>query len=255
MSSPHDQPRRRRGIRILIGAAAVLLVLAAALAIYLRPYPAGTKAEQAMAPGKDVTVTKEDGVLRFETTAEPAANFIFYPGGLVQPESYAVLARSLAAQGVNTYIIEMPLNLAVLDIQGAKRALPLLNPRGINIIGGHSLGGTMAAEYTKNNTFNVQGIVFLASYPKSDISHLNIPVLSIYGSQDGVLDLEQYTNSKSYMPDSFVERVIEGGNHAQFGDYGIQKKDKGATISDDEQIQETASTLVDWIAALNASGP
>ncbi|CAH8769693.1 alpha/beta hydrolase [Paenibacillus dendritiformis] len=254
MSSPHDQPRRRRGMRILIGAAAVLLVLAAALAIYLRPYPAGTKAEQAMAPGEDVTVTKEDGVLRFETTAEPVANFIFYPGGLVEPESYAVLARSLAAKGVNTYIIAMPLNLAVLDIQGAKRALPLLNPRGINIIGGHSLGGTMAAEYVKNSTINVQGIVFLASYPNSDISHLNIPVLSIYGSQDGVLDLERYTNSKSYMPDSFEERVIEGGNHAQFGDYGVQKKDKGATISDDEQIRETVGTIVDWIATLHVSG-
>ncbi|WP_197256202.1 alpha/beta hydrolase [Paenibacillus dendritiformis] len=254
MSSPHNRPKRRRGTRILIGAAAVLLVLFGALAIYLRPYPAGTKAEQAMAPGEDVTVTKEDGVLRFETTAEPAANFIFYPGGLVQPESYAVLARSLAAKGVNTYIIEMPLNLAVLDIQGAKRALPLLNPRGINIIGGHSLGGTMAAEYVKNSTINVQGIVFLASYPNSDISQLNIPVLSIYGSQDGVLNLERYTNSKSYMPDSFEEHVIEGGNHAQFGDYGMQKKDKGATISDDEQIRETAGTIVDWIATLHISG-
>ena len=254
MSSPHHQPGRRRGMRILIGAAAVLLVLAAALAIYLRPYPAGTKAEQAMAPSEEITVVMEDGVLRFETTAEPAANFIFYPGGLVQPESYAVLARSLAEKGVNTYIVAMPLNLAVLDRDGAKRALPLLNPHGINIIGGHSLGGTMAAEYAKNSTIDVQGIVILASYPNSDLGGLNIPVLSIYGSQDGVLDLERYTNSKSYMPDSFEEHVIEGGNHAQFGDYGLQKKDKGATISDDEQIQETVGTIVDWIAALHESG-
>lgn len=254
MSSPHDKPRRRGGIRILIGAAAVLLVLAAALAIYLRPYPAGTKAVQAMTPSEDVTVTKEDGGLRFETTAETTANFIFYPGGLVQPESYAVLARSLAANGVNTYIIAMPLNLAVLDAQGAKRALPLLNPRGINIIGGHSLGGTMAAEYVMNSTIRVQGITFLASYPNSDIHQLNIPVLSIYGSQDGVLNMERYTNSKSYMPDSFEEHVIKGGNHAQFGDYGLQKKDMGATISDDQQIRETVSTIVDWIATLHASG-
>ncbi|GAC42970.1 alpha/beta hydrolase [Paenibacillus popilliae] len=250
MSSPQDKPRRRGGIRILIGAAAVLLVLAAALAIYLRPYPAGTKAVQAMIPSEDVTITQEDGVLRFE----PTANFIFYPGGLVQPESYAVLARTLAANGVNTYIIAMPLNLAVLDAQGANRVLPLLDPRGINIIGGHSLGGTMAAEYVMNSTLSVQGIVFLASYPNRNIRQLNIPVLSVYGSQDGVLDMERYTNSKSYMPDSFEEHVIKGGNHAQFGDYGLQKKDKGATISDDQQVRETVSTIVDWIATLHASG-
>ncbi|MCM3339667.1 alpha/beta hydrolase [Paenibacillus sp. MER TA 81-3] len=246
-------PRKKKRKWILWTFIALVIAVAAGIYGFLRPYPAGSKAEQASISTENVKVYAEDGLFAFETVHTPIANLILYPGGLVEPESYAVLARGMAERKINTYILKMPLNLAVLDSDGAERLLPKLDKyaRQVRtIVGGHSLGGTVGVEFAKKHPDAVQGLILLASYANSDISNSNIPVLSIYGSKDGVLNLERYMKNKKYLPEILTEHVIQGANHAQFGDYGNQKKDYAASISDDQQIRETVDVIVSWLTSL-----
>ena len=48
----------------------------------------------------------------------------------------------------------------------------------------------------------------------------------------------------------YTENVveIEGGNHAQFGNYGPQKGDLPATISAEEQQAQAVDAITDFIA-------
>lgn len=111
-------------------------------------------------------------------------------------------------------------------------------------IGGHSLGGAMAADYAAGHSSAFDGLVLLASYSAKDLSDASFPVLSIYGSEDGVLNMDKVESSRKFMPQVYGEHVITGGNHAWFGSYGEQKGDGTATISHEEQWQETINYIL-----------
>ncbi|HEY5275960.1 MAG TPA: alpha/beta hydrolase, partial [Coriobacteriia bacterium] len=120
------------------------------------------------------------------------------------------------------------------------------------IVGGHSLGGSMAAEFVKGSPAAVQGIVFLASYPadSTDLSALPLHVVSIYGTKDGLAG-GKFEASMARLPRDTRVVVIEGGNHAQFGDYGPQSGDGTATISRDAQQAQTVAAIADLAEALH----
>ena len=141
-------------------------------------------------------------------------------------------------------ILPHALNLAVLDPSAAD-GIAEEHPEITEwYIGGHSLGGSMAASYIAK-TEGFSGLILLASYSTADVSHL--PVLSILGSEDGVMNREKYEKYKANLPESFSETVIEGGNHAGFGIYGEQEGDGKATITGAEQISLTADTILNFI--------
>jgi len=114
------------------------------------------------------------------------------------------------------------------------------------LIGGHSLGGAMAASHLKEKDKDYDALVLLGAYAADDLSGTALRVLSVYGTEDGVMNREKYVQSLAYYPAEFTELVLDGGNHANFGDYGAQKGDGEATIARSEQIERTA----DAIAAL-----
>ena len=89
------------------------------------------------------------------------------------------------------------------------------------------------------------GLVLLASYPADETG--SMPFLSIYGDRDGVLNRESYEKSRAFWPEGAEELVIPGGNHAQFGDYGPQRGDGAASITQDEQQTQTAQAILHWI--------
>lgn len=47
----------------------------------------------------------------------------------------------------------------------------------------------------------------------------------------------------------YTKQVIKGGNHAQFGNYGLQKGDGQATISRKAQQQATAQAVRQYLLA------
>ena len=101
----------------------------------------------------------------------------------------------------------------------------------------------MAASYAGKHLHDLDGLILLAAYSTCDLTEADFPVISIYGSNDGVLNMEKVAASRDLMPSDYSEHVIEGGNHAGFGSYGAQKGDHNATISQNEQWRETVSAL------------
>ena len=174
----------------------------------------------------------------------PVAGFIFYPGGKVEHSAYLPLAMALAERGVLTVICPMPLRLAVLDVNAAEGVRELFPDITDWYIGGHSLGGSMAAGYLKSHP-ELSGLVLLGSYSTYDVRGSR--VLSIYGSHDGVMQGEKYEKYKSNLPSDLSEVIIEGGNHAYFGCYGEQKGDGRAEITNARQITLTAEIISEFI--------
>ena len=114
---------------------------------------------------------------------------------------------------------------------------------------GHSLGGTTAALYlSKTKYTSYKGIIFLASYPNKKLND-SYKCLSIYGTNDLVLNKKEYNKNISNFPANYKEVIIEGGNHSNFGDYGFQRHDGVASISKDEQINITKNAVIDFIAS------
>jgi pimeloyl-ACP methyl ester carboxylesterase len=181
-------------------------------------------------------------------TGEADLGFIFYPGGRVDYRSYAPLAHRIAAEGYRVIIVSMPLNLAVFAPGRAAQVIQAYPEIEDWVIGGHSLGGAMAANYVYRHPQAVQGLVLWASFPASNnsLSDLDIPCLSIYGSQDG--EVEKIRESAALLPADTRWVEITGGNHAQFGWYGPQSGDGQATIGHDEQQEAILTATLDFLA-------
>ena len=184
-----------------------------------------------------------NGALAF-VPDNPRVGFVFYPGGKVQPESYAPLMRQCADQEILCVLAAPPFNFALFDIDAAVAVQRQFPDVGAWYIGGHSLGGVAATMCVANHPDRFTGLVLLAAYPDGDLSGYEGAVLSIVGSNDGVLNRAKYEEARSKLPADAQEVVIEGGNHAYYGNYGEQIGDGAATISREEQQRQTVAAIV-----------
>ncbi len=206
--------------------------------------------ERAVAVLRDNNVQREDGQLVFRPDSPTDKGLIYYPGGLVEPEAYAVVAQGIADAGYLVVIPKMPLNLAFTGINradGIRADFPEIESW---VIGGHSLGGAMAAEYAKNNEDNLDGLIMFASYPANyeDFVDFSIPILTIIASRDtGAPQQEAFYEAIAGSARRFV---IEGGNHRQYADYSFQKGDGIATISAAEQQDQITAATVQFLDSL-----
>jgi pimeloyl-ACP methyl ester carboxylesterase len=182
----------------------------------------------------------------------PATGLVLYPGGRVDPRAYAPAARAIAAEGHVVVIVPMPFNLAVT---GAGRAADVISafPQVERwAVGGHSLGGAMACRFARQNPSLVDGLVLWASYPASsdDLSGSGLQVVSIYGTRDGLATLDEIDASRALLPAGTRWVAIEGGNHGQFGWYGVQNGDNPAAISREAQQAEIVEATLQLLADL-----
>ena len=153
--------------------------------------------------------------------------------------------QACAEQGIMCVLLEMPFNLAVFDVNAADGIQEQYPEIEEWYIGGHSLGGSMAASYLADNAEEYEGLILLGSYAANDLSDTDLDVLSIYGSEDKVMNREKYDENKSNLPDDFTEIVIDGGCHAYFGMYGAQDGDGTPVITNEEQIALTVEHVVE----------
>lgn len=223
----------------------ILLVLFITCWVFVADYyRADDAAVSAMASVPGISVEQLGDSIAF-IPEETETGFIFYPGGKVEYTAYAPLMRILAENGVLCVLCDMPLNLAFLGINAAD-GIPERYPQITNwYIGGHSLGGSMAANYAAKHPDDFRGLVLLASYSTDDLSKTGLKVVSIIGSEDGVLNMENYEDNKDNLPEDFAEYIIEGGCHAGFGSYGAQDGDGIPAISAEEQTIRTAGLLTE----------
>jgi hypothetical protein len=181
------------------------------------------------------------------------AGYVFYPGGLVDERAYAPLCRAVAAAGFYVALVPMPLNLAVFAPEKGRTVLTDNKAITRWAIGGHSLGGAMAATLVARDSTLFRGIIFYAAYPAEadDLSkRTQLQVLSISASLDGLATPDKIKENKKFLPASTQYLVLEGGNHAQFGSYGKQNGDKEATMSADEQLRRTVAATLDFMRML-----
>lgn len=205
-------------------------------------YHADSKAVTIMKVQDDIEVIEDDDCIIFKPQSIKAG-FIFYPGGKVETKAYAPLMRKCAENDMLCILVKMPFHLAVFNIDGAYELQKRYPDIDNWYLGGHSLGGAMAASYIADHSHEFNGLILLASYSTVDLSHSHLKVLSIYGSEDQVLSKDKYKENIGHLPKDHVEKIIDGGNHAYFGSYGLQDGDGKAMISNEQQIEKTASLI------------
>jgi hypothetical protein len=234
----------------------LLFVLGAIVAVQalIKPYPPDAAALQAMKGGGGITVTESKDWIVFERRPAKRPDILLYPGEWVRPESYAPLAQFLAQGGYRTWIVKMPLNYALLGVHRANKVIDMY-PQNSYVIGGHSLGGTMAAIYASHYPHRVEGLFLLAAYTDSNgnLAAAELPVLAVVGSLDQVINRKAYEQNKQYLPERTEYEEISGGNHSQFGSYGKQKGDRPALIPASNQQSITVDLMERWLRRIEAA--
>jgi hypothetical protein len=234
-------------IAVIVAGSVIVFGLIGFIAWGMTPLGPTDEALAAMESDTEVIVQDNGNFIVFTPAANtPITGYILYPGGHVDYRSYAPIAREIASRGYLVSIVEMPLSLAVFGVDRADDVIAAYPDIRYWVIGGHSLGGSMAASYAKNNPDAVQGLVFWASYPadSDDLSVTGLKGLTTFGSNDLVLDMDNFNRTLPLLPPGTIMQVIEGGNHAQFGNYGPQPGDGTASISAaDQQLQAADLTV------------
>jgi len=246
--------RRKLWLGIGLGILGVLVMAFVAAYVWVSdsamPMPEALIALQSNAT---VTVSTDPWITFIPTDTEVTTGFIFYPGGKVDPRAYAPPARAIAEAGYLVVIVPMPLNLAVLGQNRATDVMEAYPQIDTWAIGGHSLGGTMAATYASKNSDAIDGLVLWASYPTEGNSLAQsgeLATASIFGTLDGLVSLDDIEQSRNLLPSESEWTAIEGGNHAQFGWYGPQDGDNPASISREAQQTATLAASLNLLASL-----
>ena len=149
----------------------------------------------------------------------------------------------MAAQGVDVCLVRVPLHFAFFA-PNAARAVQNTHNYTDWYVGGHSLGGVVAAWVAADHPEDYSGTILLASYPIRKLPNTQTEILLV-GSEDQVISWRHMESGRAYASEHYFEYILEGGNHAQFGSYGAQHGDGTATITAEEQIRETVDSIKD----------
>ncbi|MCR5137614.1 MAG: alpha/beta hydrolase [Oscillospiraceae bacterium] len=240
--STHRKSRRLSMKRACLILASVIILSAAAFLIYAEQYShADESAYSALDSDETVSVEQTEYGWFFDGPSETDA-LIFYPGAKIEEEAYAPLLRLFAEQGMDVCLVRMPFRFAFFDLDKADQVMSQ-HAYTRWYIGGHSLGGAMAARYAPGHSSELAGVVLLAAYPTVSLKD-GLRVITIYGSEDRILNRTRLAEGRRFLPADSAEYVIEGGNHAQFGSYGMQKGDGTARISPEEQQHRTVALVL-----------
>ncbi|RKS06166.1 alpha/beta hydrolase family protein [Nocardiopsis sp. Huas11] len=249
-------PGRRRVVVAIVAVGVALLVLAAVGAgvWVLTPYRAEAEplAQADALPGVRVAIGDDAVVLEPEGAAS-GTGVVFYPGARVEAEAYAASwSPVVEAAGTTVVIPRMPLHLAVLDPDRADTAVAD-HGEGVErwYLGGHSLGGAMAASHAGGDPeFPLAGVVLWGAYATegAELSgRSDLRVLSVTGSEDGLSDPATIDANRGHLPQDAATVEIDGMNHAQFGSYGEQSGDGTARIDDSAARHALAETVTDFL--------
>jgi len=225
--------------RLIIGVLILILVVGIGSFVYLNDYYRASDYVYTIIEENSSRIM-EDGQYKYikpKNILDEQIGLIFYPGGKVESTAYIPLLIKLADKGITPVLVDMPGNLAVLDINAADDIFKMHEDIDSWYIAGHSLGGAMASQYLEKNHDKVEGLILLGSYPVNDAP---VDSIVIYGTYDLKLDLEEVKKA-----DKVFE--IVGGNHAYFGDYGQQEGDGTALITHSEQQKNTVDRIMEFI--------
>lgn len=214
----------------------ILTILAGAFFWYVSDYYRAEAVALAVM-GQDSGISQQDGLTILSPSYPTDTAIIFYPGAKVEAEAYLTLLDQIRQTGVTCMLVHMPFRMAIFDADAAEEVIARFPEIQHWYIAGHSMGGAMASKFASDHPDLVDGLILMGAYIYGDYPEEN--TLTIYGSlNQSVEDHIDYT-------ENIVE--IQGGNHAQFGNYGPQKGDPPATISAEEQQRQTVEAIAAFL--------
>ena len=190
----------------------------------------------------DDTIKVKNNLTILSPAAETDTGFIFYPGAKVEAIAYLPILEKIKQEcGITCILVQMPLNMAIFDQDVAVDVMAQFPEINNWYIGGHSMGGAMASKFASDHEEEIKGLILMGAYIYGDYPPSK--ALTIYGTFNSNLEEDiEYT-------ENIV--VIEGGNHAQFGNYGKQKGDPDATITAEEQQNITVQAMKKFISEID----
>jgi pimeloyl-ACP methyl ester carboxylesterase len=251
-------PPDRTGRRTWLSRAALIVagVVVIGALVYLRPLSAEPVAIDALNDGDGVTVDVSRSMIRLTPQGNArTTGLAFYQGAKVDPQAYAHILRPLAEAGFPVVIFKQPYNLAVLDSNAANAVIGDTDDIDRWVIGGHSLGGAMAASYAEQPRDELYGLLLYAAYPVNDMSQrADLAVMSVYGTNDAIATPQEIEESAAELPPSTDFVPIDGAIHSYFGDYGPQRGDGNPDVTRQEAQREIAAASLRLLEAID-EGP
>ena len=235
---------------VLIILATMVLLFAVIIGMCLfneRPAVQTAAAYQSTYCDTVINIAGDGGVEILPQSRDADTGLIFYVGAQITPDAYIPLLALIAEQGYACFVPNLTFNMAALEPAAADEIISAHPEIRSWILAGHSMGGLTAAGYADDHRDTVDGLIILAAYTGRDMSDAVLPVLSVFGDADGVINMSHYEERKAWLPTGFEEHIIPGANHAQYGDYGKQPRDCDAEISAEEQKAQTAAIILDWL--------
>lgn len=240
---PRKKRRTRRILAWVFGTIGALLVAAVVGFVIYANVGVMAAEPDALAAVRDnpaVTLTDEgDAWVLAPATGPSDTGLVFIPGAKVEPVAYAATLVGVAEQGATVVITKPTLNLALFDIRPLDTFTDLVPDVDDWAVGGHSLGGVRACQLAQD----AGTLVLFGSYCVDDLSSTDLDVLSISASEDGLSTPDDIESRAELLPDDTTFLVIEGGNHAGFGAYGVQAGDGEATISEADMRTQITEAL------------
>lgn len=223
--------------KILVSLLIIVMISISSFLVYTSIYyKADNMASNVLAEDNVEVVTEDLIYIEADHPSEDA--LIFYPGAKVEYTAYLPLLKEIAEKvEINVVLVKMPFNMAIFDWDRADDIIEMYPDINTWYIGGHSMGGAMASNYASANPGKIEGLILMGAYIYGDYPPSN--TLTIYGS------LNQSVKDKIDYTENIVE--IEGGNHAQFGNYGKQKGDSDGTITTEEQQRLTVEAVLEFV--------
>lgn len=245
--------RRFAVVRLVLVGAGALVIAATG---WLVPSSAQQPALDALRSDSSVSVTESSTSIVLTPTGLMSHTGVFFqPGAKVDARAYAAILRPLVEAGHRVVIPKQPLGIGFLAtgaFAASRSAYPSVTAW---VVGGHSLGGTVAAIDAQNfasaTTEPVVGLLLYGSYPASSLRGVPVTVLSISGSNDGLSTPAAITASKASLPVDARFLTIAGGIHSYFGDYGEQSGDGTPTISHAAARAQISAASVDFVDRLD----
>ena len=254
-----EQSAKRKTVRriLWLGLAAILVLSAVIVSMCLfieRPALQEAAAYQGTYADTVINIADQGDVEILPRSETADTGLIFYAGAQIKPNAYIPLLARIAEQGYSCFIPDLTFNMAALEPSAADGIIAAHPEIKSWILAGHSMGGLTASGYADDHRDMVDGLILIAAYGNRDLRDARLPVLSVFGDADGVMNKDLYEKRKAWNPADFEEHIIAGANHAQYGDYGKQPRDHDAAISSEEQQTRTAEIILDWLSRHNAGG-
>lgn len=173
---------------------------------------------------------------------------VMYPESNVNPAAYAYKMGGIAQSGVVVIIAKTPLNMPQLDTRTMADFAKLAPQVTDWYVAGHGEGGKKACEQAQSTQY--KGLILFGSYCTVPINDA-ISALDIQGGNDTVLNKTDVDYNVTNLAYGTTKEVIQGLNHAGFGDYGPQSGD-GKLDLPDVDVRTRLTNLVSKFMGITA---